>query len=166
MRFKPSICLIAFAAALPIQSYGQQLKQSDEPGFYAESGFVVASGKWKAEDGSVDDSSVVEIHCVKGFGCYAATAIFLGDSSFGTFKGKPILDVGLSEYKIVRWDKDGIVAEDKAPICVSRRLIITFADKSVKAVDSPQAAGRGDPFCKSATHVKTHTLVAKWPHAN
>lgn len=157
MCFKALIYLIAFAAALPTQSYGQQLKQSDEsdkPLFWSVPGHVGAFGRWKRDNGTVEKNEVSEIQCERGFECTMATAtLFQGD-----------LNVGIENFTILRWGKNEIIAEDTAPICVTLKLIINFTDKSVIALHSPKASARGFSGCELATRVRTSTLVGKWAH--
>lgn len=52
---------------------------------------------------------------------------------------KGFVHIGLPfTYTILRWDADGIVAQNDEAICITDRLVITFAEKSAVLVKSPK----------------------------
>ncbi len=67
-------------------------------------------------------------------------------------------------YSILSWDADGIVAQDDAPICVTDRLVITFADKSAVLVKSPKKTSAAVRPLLSCQGVKSET-VQLYPRA-
>lgn len=119
--------------------------------------FVTVTGKWKATTGREGDEvaykHVVEIDCFKAQDtCMVATA--------NVIEGEP--DLMVEYYDVIRWDQNGIVAENSEPICVTNQLNITFQDQSVMAIDSPKQNAKGfKDSCKFVGHTLTYKLVAR-----
>jgi hypothetical protein len=137
--------------------------QQGRPFFYTEAGYVVASGDWKDSSGKpVDDTASsghsIEIQCRQEIKeCFEAKAMLVA--------GKPVASI--SNYRIIEWDKNSIVAEDDSAICVVGRLLITFQDRSVTAIDTPKKGAKGMPLgsgknaCELVNRTQTYTLVSR-----
>ncbi|SRR5258706_10107760 len=114
------------------------------------------NGRWKTNTDKPGDQlplrHMVQIDCFRQNWCMEATASVMGT--------EPVISVDY--YKIVRWDSDGIVAQDGAPICVTSQLIINFQDKSVLAINSPKVGAKGfKGACKFASQTMTYSLIAQ-----
>lgn len=119
--------------------------------------FVTVTGKWKATTGRAGDEPahkhVIEIDCFKEQRtCMEATA--------NVIEGEP--DIVVEYYDVIRWDENGIVAENSEPICVTNQLNITFQDQSVMAIDSPKHNAKGfKDSCKWVDHTLTYKLIGR-----
>jgi hypothetical protein len=51
-------------------------------------------------------------------------------------EGEP--DVELEHYEIVRWDANGILAQNDSPDCMTNQLVFNFKGRSVMAIDAPK----------------------------
>lgn len=151
------VVLLLFACAAPLNA------QDAKPVFSSASGFVSASGKWKSTSGVAGDEvafkHAVKIECRLDIReCYEATAQIV--------VGEP--QVILQNYSVIEWDKNGIIAEDSSPICISNRLLINFQEQGVMAVDTPKKGAKGMPLgdgknaCQWVNHTQTYKLVASW----
>ncbi len=106
-----------------------------KPVFYTiGNGATVAVGKWKATTGRPGDElafkHAVRIECSKSRGeCLEATANIVD--------GEP--DVSPMYYTVVRWDANGIIAEDSSAKCMTNQLSINFKEGSVMAIDAPKS---------------------------
>ena len=112
-----------------------------------------ARGKWKATTGKPGDEvafkHVVSIECWKDRGqCLESVA--------SVVEGEPSLD--LDYYQILRWDENGLLAQNDSPDCMTNQLIINFREQSVTAIDAPKANAKGIlNICKSAVLSRTQT---------
>jgi hypothetical protein len=131
--------------------------------FFSAAGFVSASGKWKSTSGIAGDElafkHAVEIQCrLVSRECYEATAQIVA--------GQP--QVVLLNYSVIEWDKNGIIAEDSSSICMTNRLLISFQEQGVMAVDTPKKGAKGMPLgdgkdaCQWVNHTQTYKLVGPW----
>jgi hypothetical protein len=131
--------------------------------FFSAAGFVSASGKWKSTSGIAGDElafkHAVEIQCRLVIReCYEATAQIVA--------GQP--QVVLLNYSVIEWDKNGIIAEDSSSICMTNRLLISFQEQGVMAVDTPKKGAKGMPLgdgkdaCQWVNHTQTYKLVGPW----
>jgi hypothetical protein len=96
-------------------------------------GLATAKGKWKATTGRPGDEvafkHAVAIECSKSSReCLECTA--------NVVEGEP--DVQLEHYEIVRWDANGILAQNDSPDCMTNQLVINFKEQSVMAIDAPK----------------------------
>ena len=137
--------------------------QDAKPVFYSASGYVSASGKWKSSSGLAGDEHAykhaVTIQCRLDIReCYEATAQIVA--------GK--LQVILLNYSVIKWDKNGIIAEDSSAICMINRLLINFQEQGVLAVDTPKKDAKGMPLpngknaCQLVDHTRSYQLVSDW----
>ena len=151
------VVLLLLACAAPLSA------QDAKPVFSSASGFVVASGKWKSTSGipgdEMPEKHAVEIQCRLDIReCYEATARIVA--------GQP--QVVLLNYSVIEWDKNGIIAEDSSSICMTNRLLISFQEQGVMAVDTPKKGAKGMPLgdgknaCQLVNHTQTYKLVASW----
>lgn len=67
-----------------------------------------------------------------------------------------VLDVGLVdiwpfEYAILGWDANGIVAQNDSATCVTARLVVNFAHKSVTLFTSPKKLKIATSVCRAAS---------------
>ena len=69
----------------------------------------------------------------------------------------------MQEYRIIEWDKNGLIAEDESPVCTTGRLLISFQDRSVTAIDAPKKDARGMPLAggKNARQLVNETRTYK-----
>jgi hypothetical protein len=147
--------LLAFAASLNAQDV--------KPVFYSASGYISASGKWKSTSGLAGDEPAfkhaVEIQCRLDIReCYEATAQIVA--------GEP--QVILQNYSVIKWDRNGIIAEDNSSICMTNRLLINFQEQGVLAVDTPKKDAKGMPLgngknaCQLLDHTQSYKLVSSF----
>lgn len=124
-------------------------------------GLATAKGKWKATTGRAGDEvafkHVVAIQCSKSSReCLECTA--------NVVEGEP--DVELEHYEIVRWDANGILAQNDSPDCMTNQLVINFKEQSVMAIDAPKkgAMKKLDDTCKShaVNHSQTYKLISPY----
>ena len=96
---------------------------------------------------------MLEIDCFKAQDtCMVATASIVGSEP----------DITVEYYDVIRWDENGIVAENSEPICMTNQLNITFQDQSVMAIDSPKQNAKGfKDSCKTVGHTQTYRLVGR-----
>lgn len=119
-----------------------------------------ARGKWKATTGKPGDEPafkhVVSIECWKDRGqCLECTANVVG--------GEP--DLELEYYEILRWDANGILAQNDSPDCMTNQLVVNFREESVMAIDSPKTTAKGlRDICKSSAlaHTQTYKLIPQF----
>ena len=134
--------------------------QESKPYFTSMPGFVAASGKWKPPSGKSSDDlparHAVEIKCYLEIKeCFEAIAQIVA--------GEP--QVSLQSYRIIEWDKNGLIAEDGSPICLTARLLINFQEQSVLAIDTPKKDAKGMPLgggknaCQLENRTRTYTLT-------
>ena len=156
-RIHIAVVLLLLAFAAPLNA------QATKPGFFSAAGFVSASGKWKSTSGIAGDEvafkHAVEIQCRLDIReCYEAEARIVG----------AIPQVFLQNYSVIKWDKNGIIAEDNSSICMTNRLLINFQEQGVMAVDSPKKGAKGMPLgngknaCQLVDHTQSFKLVASW----
>lgn len=127
-----AFCLLLFAM------HASELDAQVQATLRVERNSVIARGHWKPiteRPGSLlVHKPLAEIHCSKAERqCMEATAS-LRD-------GEPGLSVHY--YKIVLWDDNGVVAEHNDFTCTTNRLIISFRETSVMALDVPKNHGKG-----------------------
>jgi hypothetical protein len=136
------------------------LKAEDsKPRFSSVGGHVLAQGQWKPSSGKVGDDfgkHAVEIQCrLEIKACFEAKAEIVGQEP----------QVFLQEYRVIEWDKNGIIAEDDSPICSTNRLLINFQEQSVTAIDTPKKDAKGMPLadgknvCQLANYTRIYTLT-------
>jgi hypothetical protein len=119
--------------------------------------FVTVTGKWKGTTGRQGDEvaykHAVQIDCFKAQDtCMVATANIVGSEP----------DITVEYYDVIRWDENGVVAENKEPICVTNQLNISFQDQSVMAIDSPKLNAKGfKDSCKVVGHTLTYRLIGR-----
>jgi len=156
-RLHIAVVLLLLACAAPLNA------QDAKPVFFSASGYVSASGKWKSTSGLAEDESAfkhaVEIRCRLDIReCYEAQAQIVG--------ARP--QVFLQNYSVIKWDKNGIIAEDNSSICMTNRLLINFQEEGVMAVDSPKKGAKGMPLgngrnaCQLLNHTRSYKLVSSW----
>jgi len=132
------------------------IAQDREARVIIDSHSVVARGKWKATTGKPGDelafNHVVEIDCFKSQGlCMEATASIVGTEP----------EILVEYYRVIRWDENGLVAQNDDAICMTNQLIINFQEKSVLAVDAPKRGAQGfKGSCKTLGHTQTYKLIA------
>jgi len=156
-RLHIAVVVLLLACAAPLDA------QHAKPVFLSNPRFMSASGKWKSVSGIAADEMAykheVEIQCrfdIKE--CYVATAQIVDDTP----------NVILDNYSVIKWDKNGIIAEDSSPICVVNRLLINFQEQGVMAVDTPKKGAKGMPLgngkdaCQWFDHTQTYELVNFW----
>ena len=133
--------------------------QESAPFFFSKSGWVSASGKWKESSGKANPpKEAVEIHCrLDAKECLEATA--------QVNYGEP--NLSLQYYRVIEWNKNGIVAEDDSSICMTNRLLVSFQERSVIAIDTPKKGARGMPLgegkntCQLVNQTQTYKLVSR-----
>jgi hypothetical protein len=163
MTLQASQVQLVFSMLVLLLNSATYLKaQESKPLFVSQDSWVSASGKWKSasRDPSNDlGKHAVEIQCrLEIRQCLEAQATILG--------GEP--QVSLENYRIIEWDKNGIIAQNDAPICTTNRLLINFQDQSVTAVDMPKKGAKGLPLgdgknaCQLAGKTRTYNLVAPY----
>lgn len=123
--------IVVFALSAPLSA------QNQRPNLYfsATSHALVATGRWVPSDpkGKAPFPSETEIDCDRQLRmCTEATAEY--------YSGHP--HVSLTYLDIVRWDDDGIIATAPDAICVTTTILISFAEKSIKATDSLKRLSR------------------------
>lgn len=161
MRRPHRLCGVLVLFLLP--SAGLLCAQDAKPMFHAASGYVSASGKWKSSSGRAADEPafkhVVEIQCRLDINeCYEATAQIVAEEP----------QVILQSYSVIKWDTDGIIAENSSPICTINRLLINFEEGGVLAVDSPKNDAKGMPLgsgkdtCQLVAQTRSYKLVSSW----
>lgn len=158
-----SVMIVAITGAVAGWALQPSLDQKSGPFFYSEAGYVSAAGDWKTRAGKpVNDATAsghsTAIQCRQEFGeCVEATVAIVG--------GKPA--VFLQNYRIVEWDKDSLIAEDDSAICVTTRLLISFQDRNVTAIDTPKKGVKGMPLgngksaCDLTSHTQTYVLASQ-----
>ena len=115
----------------------------------------MVKGKWKSTSGQKGDelvfNEVVEIDCFEQLNkCIEAQAQVVA--------GAP--DVAINLYDVLRWDRNGIIAEDATARCVTSQLNINFQLHTVIAVDAPKTAAKDfKDSCKATQHTRTFHLV-------
>jgi len=110
-----------------------------------ETTFFLAAGKW-SDSGVKEGLDSTEIHCYKRLGFCEVASTYPGDNT------------GLTEYDILRWNKQEMVAEDNSPICVVSILRADFVKKTV-TLSSTDKGVRKDPFCAGADKMPTAFLL-------
>lgn len=122
---------------------------------------ATAKGKWKATTGRPGDEvafkHIVAIECSKSNReCLECTA--------NVVEGEP--DVELEHYEIVRWDSNGILAQNDSPDCMTNQLVINFKERSVMAIDAPKmgTTKKLADTCKShaVDHGHTYKLISPY----
>jgi hypothetical protein len=131
------------------------LAQGQLAKFVATGSSVFAKGKWKPSSGQNQSTRnmAVEIQCDKQTNtCTEAQAKIVA--------GEP--DVEMFTYDVVRWDKDGIIAENSA-ICMTNQLNINFQSQSVIVIDAPKKDAKGfKDACKLVQDTETYRLVDRF----
>ena len=160
------VAVIACEVAASAQSTATRVgdaraAEQEGPRFFTHiKGYVSAQGSWLLTSGKPGDevgySHVVKIECRGDFkDCTESIA--------GVILGLLQIDVG--HYGIIRWDANGIIADDDAGICATNRLLINFRDKSVMLMDIPKADSQGKgiplPSGKHACDLLDHTIAYK-----
>lgn len=149
--WKKTVLFFALAAPLSAQNQNSNLY------FSATNQGLVATGRWVLSDpkGKAAFPSETEIDCDRQLRmCTEATAEY--------YSGHP--HVSLTYLDIVRWDDDGIIATAPGAICVTTTILVSFAEKSIKATDSlKQLSGEKKEACKfvGATGAQTYSFVLK-----
>jgi hypothetical protein len=133
---------------------------AQDPYFGSTPGFLNAVGKWRPADKSTAELAAkhqVEIQCRLNIKvCVEAYA--------NIANGEP--EVSLQVYRIIEWNKDSIIAEDDSPVCTTNRLLISFQEQSIRAIDMPKKSARGLPIgdgknaCQLANQTQTYKLVS------
>jgi hypothetical protein len=120
--------------------------------------YVGGWGQWKATSSKKADAlgvNTADIQCFQSLSvCFEASATLSGKIPYAS----------LSSYQIVKWDENGLIAEDDSPICVVNRLLVNFQDKSIISTASPKKNAQGIPLshgnaCQYSDHVVTYNLV-------
>jgi hypothetical protein len=155
----PQIRRLARTATFILLSAGGVIAQEDKPFFSSGDGFVLASGSWKLTVGQPGDDigeHAVEIQCSLEIRlCHEAMA--------RVSKGKPV--AGLSSYKVLQWNKNGIIGEDDSAICTINRLLVSFEERSVTALATPKKGAKGLPLesgkdaCQLVNRTRSFVLV-------
>lgn len=139
-------------------------RAQDQPDVRLEKGTFIARGKWNPTDTKPREDfahlPVVEVHCFKEQSyCMQAIA--------SVQNGAPSLAV--QYYKVIRWDKNDIVAENYDFSCTTNQLKVDLKETMVLAVDSPKKKGKAakekgnaatDP-CDQLEHVITYKLIGE-----
>jgi hypothetical protein len=116
---------------------------------------VIARGRWKSTTGKQGDEvafkQAVEIDCFQvEKTCMEATASVIG--------AEP--DLLVEYYEVVRWDENGILAENTDATCMTNQLIINFQEQGVLAIDAPKRGAEGfKGACKILDHTQPYKLV-------
>jgi hypothetical protein len=120
---KNVICLLLVSTSVFAQKAKPPLH------FAVASDSFVASGRWipsNPKDKAAYPSEV-EIDCdAKMRMCIEAAAEY--------FSGHP--HVSIDYFKIMKWDASGIIASSSSGICMTRTMLISFADKSISDTHS------------------------------
>jgi len=113
---------VSFISAAEPQRASTIYFSYDKDGFSATGNWIPADPKNKPAF-----SSETEIDCFKNnMTCVEATAEF--------YMSHP--HVTLNYLTVIRWDKDGIIATNSSPICMTVTMQISFADKHVSSTYS------------------------------
>jgi hypothetical protein len=147
-------------AVLAGNSVSSARAQDSKPYFAASGAFVIASGRWKPASGDstpdLTSRHTVEIQCRLDIRqCFQAMAEIVD--------GEP--QVSLQSYRVVQWDKNGIIAEDDSPVCTTNRLLVNFQEQSVTSIDMPKKDAKGTPAggakdaCQLANRTWTYNLA-------
>jgi hypothetical protein len=118
------VLLVLSGAVVKAQDKGRN------PYFFVESDQFSAVGKWVPADPKDKNSmpQEVQIDCFRELRmCVEATAEFYVHAH-----------VNVSYPKILQWDTNGIVARDDEGVCMSRTIVVSFAEKSISATYSPK----------------------------
>jgi hypothetical protein len=154
---------ICFVFSIILMVLGTRFARAqDQPDVRLEKGTFIARGKWNPTDTKPREDfahlPVVEVHCFKEQNyCMQAIA--------SVRNGAPSLAV--QYYKVIRWDKKDIVAENYDFSCTTNQLKVDLKESMVLAVDSPKkkaAKEKGkastDP-CDQLEHVITYKLIGE-----
>jgi len=159
---RPLIHSLSLALLLPFCS-SAATAQSQGPIFVTQgNSLATAKGKWKATTGRPGDEvafkHVVSIECSKSSREYLECTANVLEG------GQP--DVDLEHYEILRWDANGILAQNDSPVCMTNQLVINFREQSVLAIDAPKSIRTKirDDFCKNhpINHSQTYKLIAPY----
>jgi hypothetical protein len=107
--------------------------------------YFLATGKW-SDDSADAGLSSTEIHCYKRLGFCEVAGAYPGNN------------VGLTEFDILRWDSQEMVAEDNSAICVVGILRADFIRKRVTMSSADKGVNK-DPFCAGSNRVPTAVLL-------
>ena len=134
---------------------GQQNRDERKPFVSVNTDYVSANGKWQPNSSKAGDQlpfkQNLQIDCHRGLFCVEATAQVVA--------GEP--QILVQYYKILRWDQNGIIAQDESPLCSTNQLNINFSAKSVVAIDSPKSQQNAPPHCKEITlETRTFNLIS------
>lgn len=109
--------------------------------------YLFADGKW-SDAGEHLGALSTEVRCYKSFGfCDVGSAEWNGSEAF----------VSLSDYDILRWDANVIVAVDSSPICIVNTLRVDLVTKRITLSSSDKGVTK-DPFCKGSDKLSTAVL--------
>jgi hypothetical protein len=102
--------------------------------------WVFAEGRWTDADPDVGINST-DIHCYKRFGFCEVASVS---------KPSRWASVNLSNFDILRWETNEMIAVDNSPICVVNTLRFDFVAKKV-SLSSMSKGERQDKLCKDLT---------------
>lgn len=110
------------AAVHPVPVYPGNFSLVEEEG-----GVVLVQGTWQPQGSAPPDPiQTSEIRCErKESACVEATAVLFYGS------GKALLDIGVAQWKVVRWSNERIVAKREAAPCFLDTLEVRFEGKKV-----------------------------------
>jgi hypothetical protein len=97
-------------------------KDKDFIWFIVSADSFTAVGKWTSPNDATDKPfpAEVQIDCFDS-SCIVATAEY--------YMGHP--HVSIQYLQVLKWDKNGIVAVDSSPTCMTNTILINFADRSI-----------------------------------
>ena len=122
------ICwLSAFSVVVPIASAAEQQKR---PIFFNyDTNIFTATGYWISSlpNAAPGFQSETQIDCFREkMGCVQATAAY--------YSGHPHVTLGY--LRVIKWDRDGIIATDSSGICTTTTIQIAFAEKRISSTHS------------------------------
>ncbi|PWT82922.1 MAG: hypothetical protein C5B58_07340 [Acidobacteria bacterium] len=149
---KSVICLLLVSVSVSAQKTAQKYLH-----FAVAPGIFVSSGRWVPSNPKDKAAfpSEVEIDCdAQTRMCIEATAEY--------FAGHP--HVSIDYFDIMKWDANGIVASSSSAICMTRTILVSFADKSISDTHSEKVLDKDKKgACASirASGTETDVFVVK-----
>jgi hypothetical protein len=109
--------------------------------------YLFAEGKW-SDAGEHLGALSTEVRCYKSLDfCNVGSAEWNGSEAF----------VSLSDYDILRWDGNEIIAVDSSPICIVNTLRVDLVTERITLSSSDKGVTK-DPFCKGSDKLSTAVL--------